>query len=172
MDFPSLLQRALEADGYHIFEPLWEEPLESLARRIGPTIASRPGRSAVDVRVPRHPEASRPGTLSFVHGTDAFPFHTETAHWPKPVELVLLRCVSPGAGSRATLLIDGWTLGFGDADIARLTQSLMVVKNGARSFLSSLAAIREQGIGFRYDPSCMKPATDSGQAVWGHLSRP
>ena len=166
MDVPSRQLRDLQAAGYCIFEPPQEESLESLAHRFGPTIASRPGRATVDVLVPKDREASRPGTLSFVHGRSAFPMHTETAHWPRPVELVLLRCLRPGAGKRATLLIDGWKLGLSDADIARLTQSLVVVKNGARSFLSSLVDRREHRIDFRFDASCMRAARDSDRAVW------
>ncbi|MYF23220.1 MAG: hypothetical protein F4209_10855 [Chloroflexi bacterium] len=155
----------LQAVGFHIFDPPKEEPLESIANRFGQPSALGTGRPAVDVLVPTRRGASRPGTLSFIHGTDAFPLHTETAHWRNPVELVLLRCVSPGAGRRPTLLVDGWDLGLGDTAVAQLAQSLMIVKSGARSFLSSLADLGHQRTDLRYDSACMKPATDADRRI-------
>ena len=157
--------RELADAGYCIFESPRAEPLESVAQRFGPTMPSKQGGAVVDVLIPRHRETARPGTLSFAYGTDAFPFHTETAHWSEPVDLVLLRCVNPGIGNRATHLIDGWDMGLGNADLAQLAGSLMVVKSRNRSFLSPLAVRLGHRTDFRYDPSCMKPATVSDQAA-------
>ena len=126
-------------NGFHIFDWRADGALESLAIRLGRTVPSAAGRPVVDVLVPRTREDSYPGTLSAMHGTDSFPFHTETAHWRVPVDWVILKCVRPGAGNRPTLLVDGWSLGFEEDQIRLLIRSLMVVKNGSRSFLAPLA---------------------------------
>ena len=161
----SLLHRDVSRAGFHLFD--WGEnaPLESLALRLGRPVASVPGRPPVDVLVPKTREDSQPGTLSFMHGTDAFPFHTETAHWRAPVDWVILKCVNPGAGSRPTLLIDGLNLGLEDAEIRRLTQSLMVVKNGSKSFLAPLVTRESERLSFRYDLACMKPASNGDKTA-------
>ena len=161
----SLLHRDVSGVGFHSFDSRSSESLESIALDIGRPIPSRPGRPAVDVLVPKPRQDSQPGTLSFLHGAEAFPFHTETAYWRDPVELVILRCVNPGAGNRPTILIDGWDLGLEDADISQLTRSLMVVKSGSRSFLAPLLTHKNERLEFRYDPACMTPATNRDKAV-------
>ena len=166
-----LLHHDVSRVGFHLFD--WGEsaPLESLALRLGRPVASVPGRPAVDVLVPKTREDSQPGTLSFMHGTDVFPFHTETAHWRDPVDWVILKCVNPGAGNRPTLLIDGWDLGLEDDESRRLTQSLMVVKNGSKSFLAPLVTRESERPSFRYDPACMKPASNGDKAVLNILEQ-
>ncbi len=171
MDSLSLLPHNMSGFGFHLFESRESEPLESLALNLGLTVPSGPGRPAVDVLVPKPREDSQSGTLSFMHGTYAFPFHTETAHWRDPVELVILRCVNPGAGNRPTVLIDGWDVSFEDSEIRQLTRSLMVVKSGSRSFLAPLMMRKSERLEFRYDPSCMTPATNGDKVVLNILER-
>ena len=42
-------------------------------------------RSPIPVRYisPQHPRSAKVNTLSSRYGTDAFPFHTDTAHWDR-----------------------------------------------------------------------------------------
>ena len=161
----SQLRLHVERDGFHMFHWPEDASLESLAIGLGHPVASVPGRSTVDILVPKTREDSMPGTLSSMHGADAFPFHTETAHWRHAVDWVILRCVNPGAGNRPTLLIDGWDLGLEKNDIKQLTQSLMVVKNGFRSFIAPLLTRESEKLSFRHDPACMKPASKRDKAV-------
>ena len=149
----------LERDGYHLFHCDEDASLEELALRLGRPTASVPGRPPVDVLVPRTQEDSQPGTLSYLNGAGAFPFHTETAHWRTPVDLVILKCVEPGAGNRSTLLADGWNLGLDSNKVTQLTRTLMVVRNGRKSFLASLATQEDNRLSFRYDPGCMRPTS-------------
>lgn len=155
----SQLILAVRRSGFCLFSIPREVPLESLAHRLGNPVASVPGQYTVDIIRPKSKEESRPGTLSFIHGTDSFPFHTETAHWRHPVDWVILRCISPGAGNRPTLLIDGWSLALDKAKQNQLTQGLMVVRSGSRSFLAPLAKWHESRLLFRHDSACMRPAS-------------
>ena len=155
----------LERDGYHLFDCDVDTSLEELALRLGRPIASVPGRSLVDVLVPKTQQDSQPRTLSYLNGAGAFPFHTETAHWRTPVDLVILKCVEPGAGNRSTLLADGWDLGLDSNKVMLLTRTLMVVRNGRKSFLAPLATREDNRLSFRYDPGCMKPTAADDAAM-------
>ena len=155
--------------GFHSFYWYKDAPLESLASRLGMPISSVPGRPTVDVLVPKTREDSPSGTLSSMHGAEAFPFHTETAHWRDPVDWVILRCVNPGSGSRPTLLIDGWGLALTKPDTEQLSQSLMVVKSGSKSFLAPLITLKGERLSFRHDPGCMRPASKIDKAAVGIL---
>ena len=157
----SILRSRVNRVGFHLFHWDNQAPLSALALKLGHPVPSVPGRPAVDLLVPKDKESSSTKSLSSIHGTDAFPFHTETAHWREPVDWVILKCVNPGAGHRPTLLIDAWDLTLEDDEITRLTRSLMVVKNGSKSFLAPLATRQSDRISFRYDPGCMKPASIS-----------
>ena len=169
--FLAQLQDDVSRIGFHIFDCSEDAPLESLAIRLGNPVASVSGRLTVDTLVPKAREDSKSGTLSFSHGTAAFPFHTETAHWRDPVDLVILKCVDPGAGNRPTLLIDGWDLGLGKDDVRQLTQGLMVVKNGFKSFLAPSVTCESERLSFRHDPTCMKPASKPDKTVWNILEQ-
>ena len=171
MDSLSPFHHNVSGVGFHLFDSRESEPLESLALTLGRTVPSRPGRPAVDVLVPKPRQDSQPGTLSFLHGAEAFPFHTETAYWRDPVELVILRCVNPGAGNRPTVLIDGWDLSFQDTEIKQLTRSLMVVKSGSRSFLAPLLMRKSGRFEFRHDSACMTPATNGDKAALNILEQ-
>lgn len=157
----SRLHHDLNRTGFCLYDEPKDLPLESLAFRLGQPVPSFPNRPNVDVLIPKAREDSMPGTLSSMHGVNAFPFHTETSHWRHPVDLVILKCVNPGAGNRRTLMIDGYSLNIDDKEVDQLTHSLMVVRNGSKSFLASLASRECNRLLFRYDPSCMKPASHS-----------
>ena len=157
----SKLEEDIGRAGFCLCEWLEDAPLDALAMMLGCPIASVLGRPLVDVLTPKAQDESQPGTLSFVHGRSAFPFHTETAHWRVPVDWVILRCVNPGAGNRPTILVDGWDIGLEEDETRRLTQSLMVVKSGSKSFLAPLITEENGLFSFRHDPGCMKPASVS-----------
>ena len=130
----------------------------SLASRLGLPVASALGRPMIDVLIPSGTGHAMPGSLSSKYGMGGFPFHTETAHWRRPIDWVILRCIDPGAGGRATELVDGWELNLKDREMAALTRSLMVVKNGSKSFLAAPVQKGICGSMFRYDSACMSPA--------------
>lgn len=162
-DSLSQLHTDLERKGFALVDWPEDGPLDSLAVQLGKPVPSAPGRSLVDVLVPQPGGASLPGTLSSLHGVGSFPFHTETAHWRTPVDWVILRCVNPGAGNRPTLLIDGLSLHFRNNEIRQLTRSLMIVRNGSRSFLAPLVMSENTQLLFRHDPGCMRPSSKGDQ---------
>ena len=157
--------------GFHLFNELEDLPVTSLAAQLGHSVPSVAGRAHTDVLTPQARDDARTGTLSAIHGEEAFPFHTDTAHWKNPVDWVILKCVNPGAGKRGTLLIDGWGLGLENDDVKALALSLMVVKSGSRSFLAPPIEKERRGLLFRYDPACMNPAFTSGRRVLDTLRR-
>lgn len=165
----SRLHHDLNRVGFHLFGGPEELPLESLALRLGHPVPSCPDRPTVDILVPKTREDSPAGTLSSMHGVNAFPFHTETAHWRKPVDLVILKCVNPGAGNRRTLMIDTWGIDFAKDELNQLTQSLLVVRNGSKSFLAALASRERERLLFRYDLACMKPSSYIDQSALNTL---
>lgn len=57
--------------------------------------------------VVRDRQESPPNTYSGRYGHEAFPWHTDLAHWPLPPRFLVLRCVR-GAPGVATRLLDGW----------------------------------------------------------------
>ena len=163
--------KKVEESGFHLFDTTEDVPIESLASKLGSPVPSAPGRPITDILVPQVHDTAPPGTLSSLHGVGPFPFHTETAHWKRPVDLVVLRCLHPGSADRRTLLVDGWELGLARDEVRALTQSLSVVKNGSRSFLAAPVEKQTRGLQFRYDKACMKPAYKGATTVFNQLDR-
>lgn len=157
--------------GFHLFDVAEELSLESLASELGDPVPSAPGRPLTDLLFPQTLAQAPLGTLSSLHGIGAFPFHTETAHWRRPVDLVILRCLDPGGANRKTLLVDGWEIGLADDEVRALTQCLMVVRNGPRSFLAAPVEKTMDGLRFRYDKACMNPAFGSAAIATENLDR-
>src|SRR5258708_33000235 len=113
----------------------------------------QPGPIRVDRRSPEPVRDIRPqpvhsakqNTLSSRYGTDAFPFHTDTAHWDQPARYLVLYCVNPGEGNRATLLQDSRVWQHDDAQKDRACRALW--KNGhVRPRLCMLAERTKHGL--------------------------
>ncbi len=167
----SRLYRDVQEVGYHLFNGSEDRSLTSLAAQLGHSVPSVQDRLHTDLLTPQTREYARSGTFSAIHGEKAFPFHTDTAHWKNPVDLVVLKCVNPGGGNRGTLLIDGWDLGLENDEVKALALSLMVVKNSSRSFLAPPIQRGRRGLLFRYDSACMNPAFSNANLVLDTLRR-
>lgn len=163
IDFSNLC-KDIKQSGFHLLDMPQGASVESLGMLLGQPVPSVPGRPIVDTLVPKTPRLSRPGSLSARFGMGSFPFHTETAHWRFPIDWAILHCVDPGSGHRPTLLVDGWELDLTDHELDHLSKSLMIVKNGSRSFLAPPVEKGIHGPLFRCDFSCMCPAFRS--AAW------
>jgi hypothetical protein len=111
----------------------------------------------VEALRPTTPEEARPASLSRKFGFDSFPFHIDTAHWTVPARYLILSCVDPGESEVPTLLVlkDAVSLSEEERSVAR--SSVFLVKNGRRSFYSSILGLDRDFI--RYDPGCMEPQT-------------
>jgi hypothetical protein len=77
-----------------------------LAARLGTPVALRSDGSLCDMLMPTVAHAAKPRSLSKIHSVGEFPLHIDTAHWLTPCRYIMLACVSPGSGSRPTLVLD------------------------------------------------------------------
>src|SRR5262245_17548310 len=96
----------LETNGFVIARGVPEVDLLDIVRPLGKVrVDPRSPTPVRDIR-PQPPNSAKANTLSSRYGTDAFPFHTDTAHWDQPARYLALFCVDPGEGQRETLLQD------------------------------------------------------------------
>lgn len=148
----------LEANGFIFARGVHEAGLLDAVRPFG-TVRMDP-RSPLPVRDirPQPPNSAKVNTLSSRYGTDAFPFHTDTAHWDKPARYLALFCVDPGEGQRATLLQDSraWRL---EEDEIELACRALWKTGHVKPRLCMLAQRSADGIAVRYDKDCMRPMT-------------
>jgi hypothetical protein len=148
----------LESNGFAFARGVHETDLIKIVQSLG-KIRVDP-RSPVPVRDirPQPLGSGKVNTLSSRYGTDAFPFHTDTAHWDQPAQYLALFCVNPGEGERATLLQDSRTWEFRDSEIDLACRALW--KTGhVRPRLCMLAERSTDGLTIRYDKDCMRPMT-------------
>jgi alpha-ketoglutarate-dependent taurine dioxygenase len=157
-------EHGLERDGYSFMPDVRERDLSHTVRQLGPIrVDPRTPEPVRDIR-PQLLQVAKENTLSSRYGTDAFPFHTDTAHWDRPARYLVLYCVDPGEGKRATLLQDSrlWRLDEVEKDLAcralwktgHLRPRLCVLAEGAGGELT-----------IRYDMDCMRPMTKEAQEL-------
>jgi L-asparagine oxygenase len=91
----SLDNGALERDGYSFEHGVCQADLMDTVQQLGGIRVDRRSPDPVrDIRTqPIH--SAKENTLSSRYGTDAFPFHTDTAHWDQPARYLALYCVDP-----------------------------------------------------------------------------
>ena len=107
----------VEQDGF-VFIPQWEPSKDTgtLVRNIGDVVAL----SGDD---PVHPlraierEQTTPNTYSGNYGLDAFPMHTDLAHWCIPPRYLMLRC-QVGYAEVSTPVMDGRDLFLRNSDLS------------------------------------------------------
>jgi hypothetical protein len=90
----------LELNGFVFARGVRETDLIGIVQHLG-NVRFDP-RSPMPVRdiSPQLPSSAKANTLSSRYGTDAFPFHTDTAHWDHPAKYLALFCVNPGEGAQ------------------------------------------------------------------------
>jgi L-asparagine oxygenase len=148
----------LELNGFVFARGVRETDLIGIVPHLG-NVRVDP-RSPTPVRdiSPQLPSSAKANTLSSRYGTDAFPFHTDTAHWDHPARYLALFCVNPGEGERATLLQDSRAWQLQDDEIELACRALW--KTGhIRPRLCMFAERAADGIAVRYDKDCMRPMT-------------
>lgn len=161
--------KQLEACGWSAFDSSLEEIDDlqeralSMATKLGRPIPSRRGGDLTDVLRPVWAAEAKPRSLSRLYAKGAFPLHTDMAHYPRPCRYLIFACVNPGDGNRPTNLLDSRMLDFSDADKKSLITSPFVIKNGRRSFFSTI--LSDDGSHLRFDEGCMKPATANGRSA-------
>jgi alpha-ketoglutarate-dependent taurine dioxygenase len=143
--------------------------LMAIAEALGTPVPARRGDGAVTSLTPTRVDGARPRSLSALHGTGSFPFHTDAAHHRVPPRYVVMRCARAGPSGRATLLTDFAALELSDRDIRALQRAVWMVRSGMTAFLASVLAHANDGrLVVRFDAGCMKPSTRSaleGRAI-------
>ncbi|UTD28991.1 hypothetical protein DB459_20920 [Bradyrhizobium sp. WD16] len=154
----------LESNGFVFARGVHETDLIDIVRHLGNVRVDPRSPIAVrDIR-PQPLSSAKANTLSSRYGTDAFPFHTDTAHWDRPARYLALFCVDPGEGARATLLQDSRAWQLQDGEIELACRALW--KTGhVRPRLCMLAERSADGIAIRYDKDCMRPMTKEAREL-------
>jgi len=154
-------RRELQAIGFLRTALADAEDILRLGRSLGEVIATRPGGDLLDVLTPKDRIKALPKSLSALHGTGPFPFHTDAAHHRRPPRWLILRCERPGPSDRPTHLVDSAMLKLSPADRRALQRAVWWVRSGARAFPASIISTIGGAPLIRYDPGCMTPADPS-----------
>lgn len=102
-------KQIVEHQGY-AFLPSFRADLEPMtAGAVLGTPEQVSGLRLIQELLPTTPELTTPNTYSGNFGLDAFPFHTDLAHWASPPRYLMLRCTL-GDPDALTLLVDGKVL--------------------------------------------------------------
>ena len=141
------------------------ESLLELARSLGSPLQNADGGYVKELRVGSS-KIARPFTLSATFGAGSFPLHTDTAFWPLPARLLLMRVVGDHrrpttfCAFRAMLELAGAKL------TNAMCKSMWALKTPAGSAYGEMT-IRRDGkrLGFRYDRQCMTPANTAAREV-------
>ena len=114
---------------------------------------------------PTEKSASTPNTYSGNYGLDAFPLHTDLAHWRQPPRYLVLRCLI-GASKVYTLLLDSKPI-IEKGGRPILSRALVQPRRPIQGALPLLRLFqqveRTQGI-FRWDKLFLLPASRAGNS--------
>jgi L-asparagine oxygenase len=150
--------RNLRMRGFHFQQGVEQRDCLPIANSLGVPLGDARNPELLRFISPQPTRKAKPNTLSSRYGMEAFPFHTDAAYWATPPRFILLHCVSPGAGSRPTLLIDPreWTLP--ELEKRMLCNEVWRVTT-RRPFLCTAGTQAEEGLCLRFDEACMAPLT-------------
>jgi Taurine catabolism dioxygenase TauD, TfdA family len=137
-----------------------EASILSLAESLGTPISSRRGSKVVDSLKPIRAEYAHVASLSRYHGKGRLPFHTDTAHWLTPARYLILSCLQPGSSGAGTLLTPFSDLAIDAKEASVLAAGVFLVRNGRSSWYTNILDENHKYV--RFDPCCMKPATQKG----------
>ena len=125
-----------------------------------------PGIAEVQVLTPRHTSHAPPNTYSGNFGIQAFPLHTDLAHWFLPPRYFALRCVT-GSRHVSTSLVDVRDL-ISVVGRKHLTRALVRPRRPLKRNRPLLRVLNCRGDGsevFRWDSLFVVPATKESQAI-------
>jgi len=148
----------LERAGYSFTEGVVAGDLINIAQLLGPIRVDRRSPEPVrDIR-PQPAHSAKQNTLSSRYGIDAFPFHTDAAHWDQPARYLAMYCVDPGEGRRPTLLQDSRAWQLDDVEMELACRALWATGH-VRPRICMLAERIADRLAIRYDKDCMRPMT-------------
>jgi alpha-ketoglutarate-dependent taurine dioxygenase len=141
--------------------------LRTLASRLGEPMAGRAGQQ-IETLSPLHPTEAKPKSLSVLHGLASFPLHTDGAHLLHPPRFVMLACVTPGSRGVPTVVVRLRDIRLDEPAMQCLRTAPFLVRNGRRSFYSTICDFDRPFI--RFDPGCMTALHANGRAAIDLLS--
>ncbi len=147
----------LRQDGWVAEEVLRSDcALLELAATYGRPIPSKDGHLICKLR-PVPPTCAAPKTFASIHGTKAYPLHTDTAFWPTPARYIILSAT--GDLRRSTTLCRWETLlhTFSTAELRCLESSIWTVAVTRQPFLCTIRFRLNDDVGYRFDPVAMNP---------------
>jgi L-asparagine oxygenase len=157
------LAAVVARDGYVLLND-WhlQDRSEQLLHRSGQALAF--GKNGPVHRLSPKQEA-KPNTYSGIYGLEAFPLHSDMAHWRDPPRIIMLRCIK-GRESVATVLLDGSKIVecAGKENLARALVKPRRPLNGAIPLLTLLRPGRAGRASLlRWDEKYIVPASPAGE---------
>ncbi|MEH2549081.1 hypothetical protein V1283_005726 [Bradyrhizobium sp. AZCC 2262] len=134
---------------------------ENIAKLLGNPVTGRSGRKTEPL-IPTKQASANAKSLSVVHGLGSFPMHTDGAHRLQPPRFVVLACASPGTSPVPTIMIRFRDLQISASERQRLEAAPFLVRNGRRSFYSTICSPSRMFI--RFDAGCMMPQGAESEA--------
>jgi alpha-ketoglutarate-dependent taurine dioxygenase len=141
---------------------------ERIGMLLGEPIASR-SRAVVELLAPTPEVKAHAKSLSAAHGLGSFPMHTDGAHRLDPPRFIVLFCASPGINPVPTILVRFNDLRFTRSERMLLDATPFLVRNGKRSFYSTITSASRSFI--RFDEGCMVPEDGSGQPLFQTITQ-
>jgi hypothetical protein len=153
------LDLALATRGFQFLEGEADAPdLVDLLKPLGPPVPSRPNGPPIDLLIGKPQAYARRRSLSAIHGTQPFPFHTDGAHFRDPPRWLALRYVRSSPSLTQTHLIDFADIVLSGASRSLLTTDVWQISNGCGGFLATALSTSPDHVRLRYDAGCMTPA--------------
>jgi alpha-ketoglutarate-dependent taurine dioxygenase len=138
-----------------------------LAKLLGEPISGRGG-LVVEALVPQTFENANANSLSKQHGIGKLPLHIDGAHRLHPPQFVVFACVRPGQSPVPTILARFHDLKLSYAERQRCESAVFVVRNGRRTFYSTILSHSRPFI--RFDEGCMLPVSPDGRQALQEVS--
>lgn len=142
--------------------------MRELALELGRPVHGRRGRYEESIS-PHTTFRAHPRSLSAKYGLDELPFHVELSHRLTPCRYLLLGCIDPGSSTVPTTLLNWHNLNFSKDELNVLESAPILVRNGRRSFYSSI--LPRNRAYFRYDPGCLEPVDARGTEALALVAR-
>ena len=107
--------------------------------------------------MPHGTNAARRNSTSAIYGLDAFPLHTDMAHWPLPPRYIVMRARKPAGNVVPTLLFDFHNLQLDSLSLSVWRRAVWKVSKVRHPFLCSMYFEQDRHMGIRWDPCTMSP---------------
>ena len=141
-----------------------------IARRLGSIIEIEKmlpcgGIPNVQSLVPRTTDQGPKNRYSGHYGLDAFPLHTDLAHWAIPPRYVLLRCLVGSKDVETKLLAATYIIDrLGESLLQKAVLRVRRHRRGSSGLLRALSRFRQQDL-FRWDSIFLEPVNDHAQKL-------